>query len=104
MDQFTVKEGKTIAIISYITFIGLIVAVIMNNSKNNAFAQFHIGQSFRIVIASLANSVLSWFLPSSLMMISTIISLLILVLIILGIVNAVNGKAEPLPVIGTIGD
>ncbi|MBC6999266.1 MULTISPECIES: hypothetical protein [Bacteroidota] len=103
MDQHTITEGKTIAIISYITFIGLIIAYFMNNNKNNAFAQFHIEQSLRIVILGLANSVLSWFLPGSLSIVSTIIGLGILVLIILGIVNAINGKAEPLPIIGTIG-
>jgi uncharacterized membrane protein len=103
MDQTTIDEGKTIAIISYITFIGLIIAYVMNSSKKNAFAEFHIGQSLRIVIAGLLNTVLSWILPSSLGIIVTIISLLLLVLIILGIVNAANRKTEPLPVIGTIG-
>ena len=102
MNQTTVDQGKTIAIISYITFIGLIVAYLMNNTKNNEFAQFHIGQSLRIVIAALANSVLSWFLPSALGIISTIIGFLLLALMIMGIVNAVNGKTEPLPVIGSI--
>ncbi|SHJ67317.1 hypothetical protein [Pseudozobellia thermophila] len=102
MNQTTINQGKTIAIISYITFIGLIVAYIMNSDKQNAFAKFHIGQSLRIVIAGLANSVLSWFLPSALGIISTIIGFLLLALMIMGIVNAVNGKAEPLPVIGSI--
>lgn len=104
MNQTTIDEGKTIAIISYLTFIGLIVAYLMNNSKNNEFAKFHIGQSVRIVIAGVANSVLSWFLPGSLSIITTVIGMLLLVLIILGIVNAVNDKMQPLPVIGTIGE
>ncbi len=104
MDQTTVSEGKTAAIISYITFIGLLIAYIMNNSKQNAFTQFHIGQSVRIVVLSIANSVLAWLLPSGLSMITSIISLCILVLVILGIVNAVNGKTSPLPVIGTVGE
>ncbi|PKB00351.1 putative membrane protein [Flavobacteriaceae bacterium MAR_2009_75] len=104
MNQTTIDEGKTIAIISYLTFIGLIVAYLMNNSKNNEFAKFHIGQSVRIVIAGVANSVLSWFLPGSLLIITKVIGMLLLVLIILGIVNAVNGKMQPLPVIGTVGE
>ncbi len=103
MNQTTIDEGKTIAIISYITVIGLIIAYILNNSKNNAFAQFHIGQSVRIVVLAFANSLLGWVLPFSLSIITTIIGIGIFVFIILGIVNAVNGKTTPLPVIGTIG-
>lgn len=103
MDQTTIDEGKTIAIICYITIIGLIIAYILNNSKNNPFAKFHIEQSVRIVLLGFANFLLAWVLPYSLNVITTIISIGIFVLIILGIVNAVNGKTTPLPVIGTIG-
>jgi len=46
MEQSTIDEGKTIAIISYLTLIGLLIAFIMNNDKKNEFAKFHIGQSF----------------------------------------------------------
>lgn len=103
MDQTIIDEGKTIAIISYITVIGLIIAYLLNNSKKNAFAQFHIEQSMRIVVLAFANYLLGWVLPSSLGVITTIISIGIFILIILGIVNAINGKTTPLPVIGTIG-
>ena len=48
MDSYTVKEGKTIAIISYITWIGLLIAFFMHNEKRNAFAAFHIRQSIGI--------------------------------------------------------
>lgn len=103
MEQSVKEEGKTIAIIAYITIIGLIIAYFMNNDKKNAFANFHIGQSLRIAILGVANSVLAMFLPSSIGIVSTIISLGILVLWILGIVNAINLKETPLPLIGTIG-
>ncbi len=103
MDQTVKEEGKVIAIISYITLIGLIIAFFMNNGKKNEFANFHIGQSVRVVILGIVNSVLGLVLPASLSIITMIISLGTLVLIILGIVNAINLKNEPLPVIGTIG-
>ncbi|RKN81406.1 MULTISPECIES: hypothetical protein [Ulvibacterium] len=103
MNQQTKEDGKTIAIIAYITIIGLIIAFIMNNSKNNPFAKFHIGQSFRIAVLGIANSVLSTMLPSSLSIVSTIIGLGVLVLWILGLINAINLKEEPVPIIGKIG-
>tara|TARA_R110000868_G_scaffold4211_13_gene26675 strand:+ start:78410 stop:78727 length:318 start_codon:yes stop_codon:yes gene_type:complete len=104
MDQSTKEAGKTMAIISYITWIGLLIAFIMNNDKQNSFAKFHIGQSIRVAILGIANYALAWVLPSSLGFITNIISLLVIVLWILGIVNAINLKETPLPVIGTIGD
>jgi len=103
MSQQTKEDGKTIAIIAYITIIGLIIAFIMNSSKNNSFAKFHIGQSFRIAILGIANSILGAMLPSSLSLVTTIIGLGVLVLWILGLVNAINLKEEPVPIIGTIG-
>lgn len=104
MEQSIKEEGKTMAIIAYITVIGLLVAFIMNSSKNNEFAKFHIGQSVRVALLAVANYILGMFLPSGLWFISTIISMGIFVFWILGIVNAINLKDEPLPIIGTIGE
>lgn len=104
MEQSTIDEGKTTAIISYIfTPIGLLIAYLMNNSSKNVFAQFHIGQSVRLAVLGVANMVLGWILPYSLSMITSIIGLGIFVLMVLGIINAANGKETPLPLIGTIG-
>lgn len=44
-------EGKKIAIISYVTIIGTISAMVMNGEKKNAFAAFHIRQSLGIFIS-----------------------------------------------------
>ena len=105
MDQNTIDEGKTMAIISYIfTPIGLLIAYLMNNDKNNAFAKFHIGQSVRLAILGAANYALERILPHTIDFISSFISLGILVLMILGIINAVNGKTKKLPIIGEIGE
>lgn len=104
MEQSIKEEGKTVAIIAYITVIGLLIAFIMNSNKNNEFAKFHIGQSVRVALLGVANYVLGMFLPSGLGFISTILSLGVFVFWILGIVNAINLKDEPLPIIGTIGE
>jgi len=104
MDQSTIDEGKTMAIISYITVIGLIVAYFMNKSKNNEFTKFHIGQSLRIFILGIVISIA----VTVLVMVTGVtilrfLSYVPLVLLVLGVMNAVNGKAAPLPVIGTMG-
>ena len=38
-------NGKNTAIISYLTIIGTIIAIILNNDKKNDFASFHIRQA-----------------------------------------------------------
>lgn len=100
MSLQTKEDGKTIAIISYITVIGLLIAYLMNNDKKNEFAKFHIGQSVRVVILAVANYILGNFMP---FFITSIISLGILALVIIGIINASNLEEKPLPLIGTLG-
>lgn len=103
MDQQTISEGKTMAVVSYITLIGLLIAFLVNNGKNNAFTAYHIGQSVRVYLLGVANIVLTYILPVTLGFITNLIGLGVLVLAVLGIVNAANGKAVPLPLIGTLG-
>jgi len=104
MDLNTIEEGKTMAVISYITLIGLLIAFISNNDKNNSFTKFHIGQSLRAWIFGL---ILYFF--AILMVVTTGIGFFGYlgwggwILAILGIVNAVNGKTEALPLVGNIG-
>ena len=53
MENTTVNEGKTMAIIAYVTVIGTIIAYFMNKDKNNSFAEFHIKQGWRLFIFGL---------------------------------------------------
>lgn len=104
MDQNTIDQGKTIAIISYITLIGTLVAYLMNNDKKNEFVKFHIGQALRawltgIVVTIVANILVSMTGVSIL----GYLSYTGLVLAILGIMNAANGKVEKIPLVGDIG-
>lgn len=46
----TALEGKTTALVSYITIIGSIIAIFMNIESKNEFARFHIRQAFGIHI------------------------------------------------------
>lgn len=93
----TVAEGKTIAIISYITFIGTIVAYFMNNDKKNSFAAFHIRQMIGLSILALINSLLianfsSWA--------SGIIGIFLFVLWIIGLIGAAQGEEKKVPLLG----
>ena len=45
MTDQTIQEGKTLAIVSYFTLIGTLIAFFMNNEKRNQFTAFHTRQA-----------------------------------------------------------
>ncbi len=93
------NEGKTIAIIAYITFIGLIIAFVMNNEKKNSFARYHIQQSLGLALCALALAMIN-IIPFLGWLISFLGFFIILYLWIMGLINAIGAKEKPLPIVG----
>ncbi|WP_343560133.1 hypothetical protein [Sphingobacterium sp.] len=93
------NDGKTVAIISYLTLIGLIVAIIMNNKEKTTLGQFHIRQSVGITVTGLVLSLLS-FIPGIGGIIMNIVGVILLIALILGLVAAFSGEKKALPFIG----
>ncbi len=98
MENTTVNEGKTMAIISYLWIIGLIIAFIMNNSKKNDFASFHIRQMIGLSILSILNG---WIINNYVgTMIAGIIGFVLFVLWVIGFIGAVQGEEKKIPLLG----
>ncbi|WP_159023459.1 hypothetical protein [Formosa sp. L2A11] len=64
MMKQTINEGKNLAVISYLTFVGLIIAIIMNLEKRNTFTSFHIRQMLGLVIMVLVSNMIEKYLNS----------------------------------------
>ena len=96
MDPEDIENNKAMGIIAYfIFFIPLLAA------KDSPFAKYHANQGLTLLLTLIAINVVGSFIPIiGWMLIIPFGSLLILVLAIIGIMNAANGKAEPLPIIG----
>jgi uncharacterized membrane protein len=98
------QEDKTVAILSYITLIGWIVALVMHNGDNNTkLGAFHIKQSLGIMLIGFGVFIISIplvFIPFLGAFINLILFLGVLALWILGLIGAVNGETKPLPVVG----
>lgn len=93
-----VEEGKTTAIISYIFYIGLIIAFVMNKDKKNSFASFHIRQMVGLSLLSLVNGfVLSRFTGA---FFGSAIGTALFIFWILGLIGAVQGKEKKIPFLG----
>ena len=99
MENQTVQEGKTIAIISYITWIGTLIAFVMNNEKHNAFAAFHIRQMVGLSLFALGNSIIAKYAG---MPFAVIIGIGLFVLWIIGLIGAINGEEKRVPFVGDL--
>jgi len=84
-------DPKVVAIVSYITIIGWVVALILNNPKTE-FATFHLRQMLGIMLLGLVVS----FIP----IINIIGGLFAFVLWIMGFISAVQGEMKPVPLLG----
>ncbi len=98
MENLTIKEGKTIAIISYITIIGIVVAFVMNNDKKNPFAAFHIRQSIGIYLLFFLINLLTRY--GSMGWVDNILYFIVLAFLIIGIVGAIQEEEKKIPFLG----
>lgn len=100
-DPADISSNKGMGILAYIGFLFLIP--LFAAPKSN-FARFHTNQGLVLflceIVFNVALRILSVIIPF--LGILNILSLAFLVVMILGIVNAANGKAIEFPIIGSI--
>ena len=102
-----VQNNKVMAVLSYI---GILVLIPILAAKESPFARFHANQGLILflceiifAVANLILSVIFAFLgPLALLwtLVAALVNIAFLVLLILGIVNAAQGMAKELPLIG----
>ncbi len=99
MDPADINANKTMGIISYIWLLCLVPIFAAPQSK---FAKFHANQGLVLAIIGTVVSILAGILPIFLAWIFWIIDVAWFCFMIIGIMNANNGKAKELPYIGKI--
>lgn len=92
-------DPKIIAIIAYLTIIGLVIAFLLNNDKKHEFATYHIRQSLGLVLCSVALFIIGM-IPVLGWITSFLGSVFLLILWVLGLINAINNEIKPVPVLG----
>ncbi len=95
----TIENGKSAAIVAYLTIIGTIIAYFMNNDTKNSFASFHIRQALGIhityfVLGAFVSIFDSW-------MVSYSFWIFIIILWGYGLVTAIQGEQKEVPLLGT---
>ena len=95
------QQSKLPAIVAYIGWIGLLIAVVIRDKTDN-FTRQHINQSLVLNLATVVSGLVTRLIPLIGKPLGSIISIAALVFWIMGIVRAVKGSAEPLPLIGDV--
>ena len=102
-DTQDVQNNKIWAALSYVGI--LFILPLLVNGGQSRYAKYHANQGFILFLAEavviIANAILGK-IPLLGGILSALLSLAILALIIIGILNAANGKAKQLPLIGNL--
>lgn len=98
-------SNKAIGIVAYITIIGWIIALVVHMGKDekSELAGYHIEQSLGLIIVAIGLAIIGQILGAiagifSLLMM--LVNLGLIVLWVFGLMNAINEKREPIPLIG----
>ncbi len=92
-------EGKTVAIIAHLTWVGLLIAFIINNDNSSSIGSFYIRQNLGLLIMGLIVGVLG-VVPVVGWILGAILGVALLIFWIISIINALGGKEKPVPLVG----
>lgn len=109
-------EDKTVAILSYCTLIGFIVAIILHQQKKTKLGAYHLRQVLGFAITSIVGGIgvmiVAFILAAILAIIIKALAILIVplfyfaffvsmfVLWVMGFIAAIKGEMKPMPVVG----
>ncbi|MFS0726808.1 hypothetical protein [Paenibacillus sp. 1P07SE] len=97
-DQTDIDKHKAVAALGYIIFLIPILA-----ARDSRYAMYHANQGLVLLLAAVAINIIGTVIPIvGWLLIAPLGMIGILILAILGILNAVNGQSRPLPLIGGI--
>jgi len=96
------SKGKNtgMAVVAYIIFF----LPLLTDAKDDPFVKYHVKQGLVLFIAAVVAWLIISVLPVIGILIAPILDIAIIVLLIMGIINAVNGVEKPLPLVGRFAE
>jgi uncharacterized membrane protein len=85
-------HGKLVAILSYGTLIGWVIALILHQQQPTQLGRFHLRQTLGLYLSAVLLSWVPW--------IGWLLLIGLLALWVLGLVAAIQEQTEPLPLVG----
>ena len=86
------SNAKTVAILSYITLIGWIIALILHNNERTEFGAFHLRQALGLFLTMVILAwvpVVGWFL-----------NIILFAFVVVGLIYAIQGDQKTVPLVG----
>jgi uncharacterized membrane protein len=96
----SINDDKTIASITYLTWIGLIIAIVMNDSQRSDLVSYHIRNMIGLSLISAGFSILTWIGFPGLLLSG--FAIVLIILWIIGVIGALKGEKQEIPVLGKI--
>ena len=96
-------EDKTVAIVSYLTLIGFIAAIIIHSNKKTKLGAFHLRQMLGFMLTVVAIVVCEFvliFIPILGWLAIFALWVSMFVFWVMGLIAAINGQMKPMPIVG----
>ncbi len=93
--ESSAKKNTGMAVVAYLLFF----VPLLTDAKNDPFVKFHVKQAIILLIGWLVSVIIGQ-VPVLGWAISFVMGVGILILLLMGIINALNGEEKPLPIIG----
>ena len=97
--QFDAQDIEANKLVAALSYLGLLVLIPILAAPNSRYARFHSNQGLVLLIASMLVGVIG-VIPILGWILAAVGGIATFVLMILGIVNAIGGRAKELPIIG----
>jgi uncharacterized membrane protein len=95
-------NNRTLSMVSYFTLIGWLIAYFMGKEKADDLLKYHLRQSLGLAIVSILFNVLTniiaYIIPG--LAFVGMLGLVIVILWVMGMINAANGAKRPVPLVG----
>jgi uncharacterized membrane protein/uncharacterized protein YjbJ (UPF0337 family) len=90
------SDGKNVAIIAHLWWIGWIIAIVMNNGNKTELGSFYIRQTIGLLVLSIINYGVYFISP----FLGAVTGVVVFVLWLMSLIGSLSGEKKPLPIIG----
>lgn len=101
-DNADIESNKIMAILAYL-FGGLLFFLPLVAASNSKFGKYHANQAFTLLLVSIVFAIVGiifGLIPIIKFIVPPVLGICVLVLMVIGMINAATGKAKELPIIG----
>lgn len=92
-------NAKLLAIVSHITIIGWIIALVINSGNKNEYASYYIRQNLGLFLAGVAISIV-WVVPVLGWLIGIVGSILLFIFWLMSLIWSISDEMKPVPILG----